>query len=304
MIETALRARAFGLDLELSTAVDGLERRGFEAAPSSLAVLVGGATAPYARWNGPIEPLMRLGEDVTVERNSLGDHRVRAAGCCTFLLSVDLRRLDCIPDAGAPDWCWQRMLVAYVLPLAAILRGYDVLLASAVALDGGVVALVGPPGSGKTAVALNLVAEGATLFSADMLTLDGTLAHPGSAVATARRADAQDLAWRGLELMLAPSPDDWRVVRVALPGEKRVLPLRAVCVLERSASNVRFAVLEYHDPGVLLDSTLKLRDAGPDGALRQLASCAALTRETVMRRVQAPAHMSAQETARRLLAVL
>ena len=150
MIKTALRARAFGLDLELSTEVDGLECRAIEGAEPSLTVLVGGATAPYGRWNGPTEPLLRLGgERVTVERNALGDHRICALDCGTFLLSADLRRLDCIPADGAPDWCWQRMLVAYVLPLAASLRGHQVLLASAVALGDGVLAFAGPPRRGR-----------------------------------------------------------------------------------------------------------------------------------------------------------
>ena len=137
-----------------------------------------------------------------------------------------------------------------------------------------------------------------------MLTLDGTLAHPGSAVATAGRADAQDLAWRGLEFTLAPSPDDWRVVRVALPGEGRALPLRALCLLERGEHVLRFAVEECRDPGALLDYTLKLSGDGPDGALRHLASCAAVARGAALRRVRIPARMGAQETARRLLSVL
>jgi ABC-type multidrug transport system ATPase subunit len=52
-------------------------------------------------------------------------------------------------------------VLAQVLPLAAVLRGIDVLHASAVALAAGPIAFLGGSGAGKTTLASRIVARGA-----------------------------------------------------------------------------------------------------------------------------------------------
>ena len=51
------------------------------------------------------------------------------------LISPDGLRLRCLPRE-APRESWQRFLIAQVLPFAAVLKGLEVLHASAVAIDG------------------------------------------------------------------------------------------------------------------------------------------------------------------------
>jgi hypothetical protein len=78
---------------------------------------------------------------------------------------------------------WQRLFFAQVLPLAAALQGLSLVRAGAVAVRGRAVAVIGPPESGKTALAAHLVALGATFVSDDVLALEKTahtvVAHPG-----------------------------------------------------------------------------------------------------------------------------
>jgi hypothetical protein len=107
------------------------------------------------------------------------------------LLSPDGRRLRCFTEA-LPDGSWQRMLVAQVLPFAALLHGLEVFHASAVVQDGSAVAFVGPSRSGKTSLAMELCRRGACFVADDALALervaDTLLANPGSPVAGVARA--------------------------------------------------------------------------------------------------------------------
>ena len=57
-------------------------------------------------------------------------------------MSLDGREAACEADAVTVERT-ERFLFAQVLPLAAVLQGLDVMHASAVAWDGGVVAFVG-----------------------------------------------------------------------------------------------------------------------------------------------------------------
>jgi hypothetical protein len=102
------------------------------------------------------------------------------------LLSPDGRRVVCDP-AGRPESAWQRLLVAQVLPFAALLQGLEVFHASAVVSRGAAVALLGASRAGKTSTALELCRRGATFLADDVLALEssqGALrAFPGTPIA-------------------------------------------------------------------------------------------------------------------------
>ena len=102
---------------------------------------------------------------------------------------------SCAPAPSLPDWLWQRFLVGQLLPLASLLHRYEPLHASAVAIDGRVVVLMGTSGAGKSSVALHLTATGAGLMADDVTVLElrqGTVvAHPGPRLAS---IDAGELA--------------------------------------------------------------------------------------------------------------
>jgi hypothetical protein len=119
----------------------------------------------------------------------------RYFGSC--LVSRDGARLLCVPPPVA-SWRWQRFLVGRCLPLAAMLRGYEVLHAGAVEIDGGVVAIVGPSGAGKSSLTVHLVLQGASFFTDDVLVIEERaaqlVAHPGFGVVNVRSREDERLA--------------------------------------------------------------------------------------------------------------
>jgi len=148
--------------------------------------------------------------------------RISVPGFGVHVLSVDGRRLDTLPPPGR-GWRWQRLLFAQVLPLACVLQGVEVLHASAVAVDGGVIALVGGSGQGKSTVAAALIARGAAFVTDDALAVEtsagGLVAHPGPRFAQAGPGD--DAPFH--------EPD----------GAASALPLKRVLILDRAARHGR-----------------------------------------------------------------
>jgi hypothetical protein len=99
-----------------------------------------------------------------------------------FHLSADLTMLR--HAVGAPDDpAWQRVLLDTVLWTVSLLRGFELLHASAVTTDHGLIALVARTGGGKSSLAAEFLGRGATLFSDDIVALQETggevIAHPG-----------------------------------------------------------------------------------------------------------------------------
>jgi hypothetical protein len=86
------------------------------------------------------------------------------------------------PASVRPAWR-ERFLFAQALPLAATLRGFELLHCAAVVIHGATVALAGDSGVGKSSLALELIRSGNALMTDDALslTLDGesVVAHPG-----------------------------------------------------------------------------------------------------------------------------
>jgi hypothetical protein len=154
-----------------------------------------------------------------------------------YAVSLDGREAECEADEVAVERC-ERFLFAQVLPLAAVLQGLDVMHASAVTWDSGVVAFVGPSGAGKTTVATRLMARGATLITDDALALEMTggeiVAHPGPpfvAVAAADSALADGPpAWIGPRLGASDKP------HFAPPVSAQALPVVGVYHLEQRSS--------------------------------------------------------------------
>jgi hypothetical protein len=99
-----------------------------------------------------------------------------------FHLSPDLRVLRCAAPLGG-DRAWQRVLMDTILWTVGLLRGRELLHASAVETAGGVVAFVSGMGGGKTSLAVEWLKRGATLFADDIVALDdrggSVVAYPG-----------------------------------------------------------------------------------------------------------------------------
>ena len=182
---------------------------------------------------------------------------------------------------------WQRFLVAQVLPFAAAVKGLEVMHASAVALDGGAVVLLGASGAGKTTLALALCELGAGFLTDDVVALelgDGRLiAHPGSPVAVVKHSEEH---------------------LIGVPGARNPAPLRAVVVLERGPGAPRHpAFAPLREARRLLAGTFNLMLRDGDRRSRLLEACALAARGPAL---EARAHpdCDAAELAQTLIARL
>ena len=203
----------------------------------------------------------RLGEagstpgvvDLAVDHSPTSGYRLSARGNGVFAVTKD--RIRCVPDADAPEARWQRFVAGQVLPTAAVLNGFEVLHASAVAIRGACVLLVAGSGTGKTTLALELVARGATFIADDVAALelrDGDLlVHPGpAAVNTPPAAVPRSGGGR--------VGSDGAKPRVALGRATRAHPLRLIYFVRRGLAIDVLGVTAAPTIDLLLGSTFNL----------------------------------------------
>jgi hypothetical protein len=263
--------RAFGLTLRSSFPLPGL------------------SPSPVPE-RGDRELHLSLAAPADLDRHG-GGYRFAAAGAGLFELAADGSSLVCAPERGA-GWRWRRFVVGQALPFAAVLQGLEVFHASAVEIDGGAVALVGPSGVGKSTLALNLHLAGAGFITDDVLALelqDGeVLAHPGMPLVKTRAAAQRLIA--ATDRLGSPVSADAREVRHEVPTVSGPLPLAAFCRLERDE---RIRVVEVDeidpDPRGLLGSTFNLLVSSAARRSRQLDLCAELAAGARVLQARVPA---------------
>jgi len=284
-----MRATAFGLDIEADAPLSFLRHATARPAGRPLSISVHTAETASELWPAGGELICdeRLpGGDVNyrIYTHPDGGYLISGPEYGAHLLSADGRRLRCFPE-GRPDGGWQRMLVAQVLPFAALLHGLELFHASAVVRDGQAIAVLGPSRSGKTSLALELCARGASFMADDVLALetrDGALlAHPGAPVAgialehdheheRAKQADEQD------ERVLAVNARE-RIVRVL--GAEEPAPLGTLLFLDRKADGPERPSFEAtSDAQLLLAATFNFVLATPARLQGLLEVCALAAR--------------------------
>ncbi len=202
--------------------------------------VVDGATVESA-WSGSDGPpawetVLGDGLPLSHELGRTGDHRF-LYGPDTFHLSADASVVLCAPKNGG-DVAWRRQLLDTVLFSASFLHGFELLHASAVETDEGVVAFVSSSGGGKSTLAVELLKRGMRLFCDDVLALRsgprGLLCYPAPAVMNvpslvSRRGRLWDV------VADVPSEDEsWVAVREASTNPR---PLAAVYLLDRDAES-------------------------------------------------------------------
>ena len=93
-------------------------------------------------------------------------------GICSFLILPDAMRIEFLPEAGIGKAATAHMILDHAIPrLLALKPGYVVLHASAIALEGSVVALLGVSGQGKSTLAAWLASQGHPALTDDCLVL-------------------------------------------------------------------------------------------------------------------------------------
>lgn len=262
-----------------------------------------------AEWEGRSPERIREWHDGSKVEGGLDldpelGYRMTVEGYGAFTVSADGCNVRCAPPSDGSR-AWEECLIGQVLPLAAVLRGVEVLHASAVSLGDRGVAFVGASTAGKTSLAVNLVARGARLVTDDVLGLameDGRLrCFPGAGVVSLRHAEATAMGerWRSLGEVSVHGPE---AVRVALDRDDRPLPLAALYFLERGVSDAtRIEPIEGGDPCLLLASSFNfsVRDRGR--LINQLETCAALSAQVPQFRLSIGADTSAGALSEQLL---
>jgi hypothetical protein len=213
----------------------------------------------------------------------------------SHLLSLDGRVLRCDPEGRHED-AWQRLLIAQVLPFAALLQGLEVFHASAIVKDpkAGAVAFLGPSGVGKTSIGLELCRRGANFLTDDALALEHRgeelVAHPGTPLAGVHHAEA-----RRVRAMAGSSPEQilainsreqlMRVSDIAEPAR-----MSALFFLDRRTDGPERPRFEpVTDTQMLLTATFNFVLATPARLRGLLDVCALAARLRVERIVYGPA---------------
>lgn len=291
------RATVFGLDVRSEVPLSFLE--GSSAGPTGRALGISAQAGDAAKFDWPesaelICDQRDLDGNVIfrIEAHPEVGYLVSGPEHGAHLLSADGRQLRCAPE-GCPDDAWQRLLIAQVLPFAALLHGLEVFHASAVARRGEAVALLGPSGAGKTSVALELCRLGADFIADDVLALevrDGELlVHPGTQIAGLDHAEARRLEGAGepqREEVVAVNERE-RLLRMR--GAAEPAPLAALFILDRRSDgppSPRFEPVGDAQP--LLGATFNFVLATPERLRGLLEVCALAAQLRVERIVAGP----------------
>jgi hypothetical protein len=235
------RLTAFGLTIDSAWPLTGSRPApAATASPEPVTRVTQAAPATIdAAWCADAERLLEYRDPAppgeisfTADRSS-EHYRFWARDFGRYLVAADGSAVACERGAASRER-HERFVLAHALPVAAILRGYEVLHVSAVSGDAGAAAFAGASGTGKTRLASRLVARGAAFLTDDVLAVeaagDELLGHPGPAVMAIRRDDAAMLAEIGGRLGAAAGSTDKAHVSPSRRGRAR--PLRAIYHLQ------------------------------------------------------------------------
>ncbi len=216
-------------------------------------------------------------------------HLLWIHGCGRVLISPDGTELLCAPDANSAE-DWTSMIASQALPLAATIRGLEVMHASGVVLGGEAMLFVGPSGIGKSSLAAALLRRGASLLSDDAVALslsDGALiAHFGAAALHLRPAEEDRLACDEISALgrAAGSVEGRRRYVSAQVAE--AAPLAYVFMLERSERGPTIEPIHAVDPFELIGSTFNVSVRTAERLARQLDFVSAIASRGLAHRLR------------------
>jgi hypothetical protein len=208
----------------------------------------------------------------TIDFAEPAGHLLWARDYGRVLISPDGLELLCEPDPANPDWA--SILTAQALPLAATLRGLEVMHASGVVLDGRALLFAGPSGAGKSSLAAALVRAGGLLLSDDVVALalsEGVLtAHPGSLALQLCEDEDGRLFAEGRAGIGRPERTYTGKRRYVSDQTPEPVRLGALFLIERSGEEPAVERLLAVNPFELIASTFSLSVRTPARLRRQL----------------------------------
>jgi len=235
---------------------------------------------------------------LTVELAHPAGYLLHAPGVARILVAPDGSELLCDPAPASPEWT--TLIPAQALPLAATLRGLEVLHASGVVWGGQAVLFAGAPGAGKSSLAASLLHRGATLLSDDTIALElragVPIAHPGAALLHLQSSEHDRLSARERAVLGAPA---------TFPHKRRYhprvsafpAPFGGLFLLERATHGPPIERAEAVDPFALLASTFNLSVRTPERLVRHLDLAAALAATERIYRLRVQPGMNATQLA-------
>jgi hypothetical protein len=308
---TSWTSQAFGLNVTGDFDAPGLSRgaRGSEDLPAVRATTISPEEAAAA-WPGEdAERLLNWRYEngsivMSIDRHPQAGYRLYAIQQGVHLLSADGALIRSAVE-GCEPWIWQRYMVGQVLPLAAVVHGYEVMHASAVAVGGTAVGFVAESGVGKTSLALNLVLRGARLLADDVAAVelvDGhPIVHPGPRLTNLRHEESAVMGARR-DALGEVIGEDREAIRLVLEGDADPAPLGALYFLERGAAAGAASFERRHDVGFdeLMSSRFTRFLATPQRLRNQLDVFAAVARQVPIFRLRIPTGMSAAQLSERV----
>lgn len=291
------RFDAFGLAIEIDWPLAGaLPGAAAEAGRRPTTVRRVDPESLALAWATPGERLFErefMGE-ITMSFERAEEYRIWAKGFGRYVVSADGTEVRC-ERGTVVEHAQERFLFAQVLPLAAVLRGLELLHASGVCLNGAAVAFTGPSGSGKTTLMSRLVARGAGFLTDDALALargvDGLIAHPGPPYIAVVEGDAEQVDVATRIGRLVGTSDK---LSVEVPVGRDAVPLRAVYHLE-SGPHLELEPIGSDIVRRLLAGVFAPYLVTPERLHRQLAMAQLLCDTVPQLRLQIPRTMDIEE---------
>ncbi len=289
--------QAFGLELEGAFHAPGLLEGEAGDGPRRTAIELVPARALDSGW--PRAETVRLHERLdtegrvrlTIDEHPVLGYRLHSAPYGRYVLSRDGGLVRCAPSRTAA-WRWQSFLVGQLLPAAAVLRGLEILHASAVVIAGRAVALTGHSRAGKSSVAINLLRRGTPFLADDIVALEpaGTqvLVHPGPALASVRHSEAETIGPQHLGRLGPTIGRDEHEIRLRVRRSPAPVPLGVLYAIDRGGDAVETAFEPASDPRLLLSNRFSSFISSPERLTRQLDVYAHVARTTAIFRVCVP----------------